>query len=140
MNITSFYTLLLNDAWTIYMTFSGILISIMTLLYSVILGKRSELELYATLQKEDELDPLLKRKQLIAVEVVKRLTRINTWAFVILCISLFNCVFSWISFRFFETNQEVSLYLVGLLTFIIIITTIGLLRKLYSQYKQDTKV
>lgn len=140
MNITSFYTLLLNDAWTIYMTFSGILISIMTLLYSVILGKRSELELYAKLQKEDELDPLLKRKQLIAVEVVKRLTRINTWAFVILCISLFNCVFSWISFRFFETNQEVSLYLVGLLTFIIIITTIGLLRKLYSQYKQDTKV
>lgn len=140
MNITSFYTLLLNDAWTIYMTFSGILISIMTLLYSVILGKRSELELYAKLQKEDELDPLLKRKQLIAVEVVKRLTRINTWAFVILCISLFNCVFSWISFRFFETNQKVSLYLVGLLTFIIIITTIGLLRKLYSQYKQDTKV
>ena len=140
MNITSFYTLLLNDAWTLYMTFSGILISIMTLLYSVILGKRSELELYAKLQKEDELDPLLKRKQLIAVEVVKRLTRINTWAFVILCISLFNCVFNWISFRFFKTNQEVSLYLVGLLTFIIIITTIGLLRKLYSQYKQDTKV
>ena len=54
MNITSFYTLLLNDAWTIYMTFSGILISIRTLLYSVILGKRSELELYAKLQKEDE--------------------------------------------------------------------------------------
>lgn len=101
MNITSFYTLLLNDAWTIYMTFSGILISIMTLLYSVILGKRSELELYAKLQKEDELDPLLKRKQYIAVKVVKRLTRINAWAFVILCISLFNCIFSWISFRFF---------------------------------------
>ena len=140
MNITSFYTLLLNDAWTIYMTFSGILISIMTLLYSVILGKRSELELYAKLQKEDELDPLLKRKQHIAVEVVKRLTRINTWAFVILCISLFNCIFSWISFRFLKANQGVSLYLVGLLTFIIIITTIGLLRKLYSQYKQDTKV
>lgn len=140
MNITSFYTLLLNDAWTIYMTFSGILISIMTLLYSVILGKRSELELYAKLQKEDELDPLLKRKQYIAVKVVKRLTRINAWAFVILCISLFNCIFSWISFRFFKTNLEVSLYLVGLLTFIIIITTIGLLRKLYSQYKQDTKV
>ena len=140
MNITSFYTLLLNDAWTIYMTFSGILISIMTLLYSVILGKHSELGLYAKLQKEDELDPLLKRKQHIAVKVVKRLTRINTWAFVILCISLFNCIFSWISFRFFKTNQGVSLYLVGLLTFIIIITTIGLLRKLYSQYKQDTKV
>ena len=138
MNITSFYTLLLNDAWTIYMTFSGILISIMTLLYSVILGKRSELELYAKLQKEDELDPLLKRKQYIAVKVVKRLTRINAWAFVIF--SLFNCIFNWISFRFFKTNQEVSLYLVGLLTFIIIITTIGLLRKLYSQYKQDTKV
>ena len=106
MNITSFYTLLLNDAWTLYMTFSGILISIMTLLYSVILGKRSELELYAKLQKEDELDPLLKRKQLIAVEVVKRLTRINAWAFVILCISLFNCIFSWISFRFLKQTRK----------------------------------
>lgn len=47
METNDFYSTLLNDAWTVYMTFSGILISIITLLYSVILGKRSELEVYA---------------------------------------------------------------------------------------------
>ena len=47
METNEFYSTLLNDAWTVYMTFCGILISIITLLYSVILGKRSELEVYA---------------------------------------------------------------------------------------------
>ena len=47
METNEFYSTLLNDAWTVYMTFCGILISIITLLYSVILGKRSELEIGA---------------------------------------------------------------------------------------------
>lgn len=47
MEANGIYSLLLNDAWTVYMTFCGILISIITLLYSVTLGKRSELEVYA---------------------------------------------------------------------------------------------
>ena len=42
---------LLNDAWTVYLTFCGILVSIITLLYSFIMGKRNELYIYAEQSK-----------------------------------------------------------------------------------------
>ena len=62
METNEFYSTLLNDAWTVYMTFCGILISIITLLYSVILGKRSELEVYAEQAKLGHSDPLMRRR------------------------------------------------------------------------------
>lgn len=69
METKEFYSILLNDAWTIYMTFCGILISIITLLYSVILGKRSELEVYAEQAKLGHSDPLMKRRHQITVKI-----------------------------------------------------------------------
>ena len=67
METNEFYSTLLNDAWTVYMTFCGILISIITLLYSVILGKRSELEVYAEQAKLGHSDPLMRRRRQITV-------------------------------------------------------------------------
>ena len=68
METNDFYSTLLNDAWTVYMTFSGILISIITLLYSVILGKRSELEIYAEQAKLGHSDPLMRKQLMVAVK------------------------------------------------------------------------
>ena len=39
--------LLLSDAFTLYLTLSGILVSLITLLYSFLNGKRSELEVWS---------------------------------------------------------------------------------------------
>lgn len=100
METNEFYSTLLNDAWTVYMTFCGILISIITLLYSVILGKRSELEVYAEQAKLGHSDPLMRRRRQITVKVIKKMVSINKWVFAILCISLFNSTLSWLSFRF----------------------------------------
>lgn len=72
METNEFYSTLLNDAWTVYMTFCGILISIITLLYSVILGKRSELEVYAEQAKLGHSDPLMRRRHQITVKVIKK--------------------------------------------------------------------
>ena len=99
METNEFYSTLLNDAWTVYMTFCGILISIITLLYSVILGKRSELEVYAEQAKLGHSDPLMRRRHQITVKVIKKMASVNRWVFAILCISLFNCTLSWLSFR-----------------------------------------
>lgn len=141
METNDLYSMLLNDAWTIYMTFCGILISIFTLLYSVILGKRSELEVYAEQAKLGYSDPLMKRRHQITIKVIKRMVSINRWVFTILCVSLFNCLLSWLSFRFLPQQYQCSaLYLIGLLSVFILIITLGQVRKLYLQYKQDSVI
>lgn len=139
MGTNDFYSTLLNDAWTVYLTFCGILISIITLLYSVILGKRSELEVYAEQAKLGHSDPLMRRRHQITVKIIKKMVSINRWVFAVLCVSLFNCTFSWFSFRFLPQNYQCgALCLIGVLSVFVLIITIGQLRKLYIQYKQDT--
>ena len=126
METNEFYSTLLNDAWTVYMTFCGILISIITLLYSVILGKRSELEVYAEQAKLGHSDPLMRRRHQITVKVIKKMVSINKWVFAILCISLFNCTLSWLSFRFLPQEYKRSaLCLIGVLSIFVQIITIG---------------
>ncbi len=141
METNDFYSVLLNDAWTIYMTFCGILISIITLLYSVILGKRSELEVYAEQAKLGISDPLMKRRHQITIKVIKKMVSINRWVFAILCVSLLNCIVSWLSFRFLPQEYQCSaLYLIGVLSVFVLIITTCQVRKLYIQYKQDTMI
>lgn len=141
METNDFYSTLLNDAWTVYMTFCGILISIITLLYSVILGKRSELEVYAEQAKLGHSDPLMRRRYQITVKVIKKMVSINKWVFAILCISLFNCTLSWLSFRFLPQEYKRSaLCLIGVLSIFVLIISIGQIHKLYIQYKQDTMI
>ena len=114
METNEFYSTLLNDAWTVYMTFCGILISIITLLYSVILGKRSELEVYAEQAKLGLSDPQMRRRHQITVKIIKKMVSINRWVFAILCVSLLNCTLSWLSFRFLPQEYKRSaLYLIG---------------------------
>ena len=72
METNEFYSTLLNDAWTVYMTFCGILISIITLLYSVILGKRSELEVYAEQAKLGLSDPQRSEERRVGKECRSR--------------------------------------------------------------------
>ena len=57
--------LLLSDAFTLYLTLSGILVSLITLVYSFLSGKRSELELCAEALKSGHNDPLIKKRQTI---------------------------------------------------------------------------
>lgn len=141
METNEFYSTLLNDAWTVYMTFCGILISIITLLYSVILGKRSELEVYAEQAKLGHSDPLMRRRRQITVKVIKKMVSINKWVFAILCISLFNSTLSWLSFRFLpQEYKRGAVYLVGVLSIFVLTITICQVSKLYIQYKQDAMI
>lgn len=141
METNEFYSTLLNDAWTVYMTFCGILISIITLLYSVILGKRSELEVYAEQAKLGHSDPLMRRRHQITVKVIKKMASVNRWVFAILCVSLLNCTLSWLSFRFLpQEYKRGAVYLVGVLSIFVLTITICQVSKLYIQYKQDTMI
>ena len=141
MNNSELYLVLLTDLWTIYLTFSGILISIITLLYSFIMGKRSELELYVEQIKQGNIDPLLKKRQKLSIEMIRKMVSINKCIFCTLCISILNCFLSWVAIRFIpQSFLEGAFYLIIALSLFIIVLTVCQVRKLYKQYSQDTKI
>lgn len=132
---------LLNDAWTVYLTFCGILVSIITLLYSFIMGKRNELDIYAEQSKLGSKDPLNKKRQMSASKYIKQMKSIIKWCVIMLVMSFSSCFISWLCIRFLteELYLEVLLIIV-VLTLLIIAGTLGLLRRLIRQYNVDTKI
>ena len=132
---------LLNDAWTVYLTFCGILVSIITLLYSFIMGKRNELYIYAEQSKLGSKDPLNKKRQMSASKYIKQMKSIIKWCVIMLVMSFSSCFISWLCIRFLtkELYLEVLLIIV-VLTLLIIAGTLGLLRRLIRQYNVDTKI
>ena len=139
--MNNLYYSLLSDAFTIYMTFSGILISLLTLLYSFIIGKRSELDLCAETLKIVNNDPLIKKKQDNLIQQIKKLVRINNSVFIVLILSLIACIVSWVSIRFVPDYYHFgALFLIGAISLIIISMTINMGRKLHINYKNDIKL
>ena len=132
---------LLNDAWTVYLTFCGILVSIITLLYYFIMGKRNELYIYAEQSKLGSKDPLNKKRQMSASKYIKQMKYIIKWCVIMLVMSFSSCFISWLCIRFLtkELYFEVLLIIV-VLTLLIIAGTLGLIRRLIRQYNVDTKI
>lgn len=132
---------LLNDAWTVYLTFCGILVSIITLLYSFIMGKRNELYIYAEQSKLGSKDPLIKKRQMSVSKYIKQMNSIIKWCVIMLVMSFSSCFISWLCIRFLtkELYLEVLLIIV-VLTLLIIAGTLGLIRRLIRQYNVDTKI
>lgn len=132
---------LLNDAWTVYLTFCGILVSIITLLYSFIMGKRNELYIYAEQSKLGSKDPLIKKRQMSVSKYIKQMKSIIKWCVIMLVMSFSSCFISWLCIRFLtkELYLEVLLIIV-VLTLLIIAGTLGLIRRLIRQYNVDTKI
>ena len=138
---TSLFKSLISDAFTIYLTFSGILLSLITLLYSFINGKRSELELCAEAVKSGLKDPLMKKRQNNLILQIKRISKINRLFFILLLLSIIACAISWVTIRFIQNKYYVlSLYIIGVFTLLIGALSIKLMLNLYSQYKNDIKI
>ena len=133
--------LLLSDAFTLYLTLSGILVSLITLLYSFLNGKRSELELCAEALKSGHNDPLMRRRQCLLIHQILKLSKINEIVFVIFLMSILACIISWASLRFFPDNFHLgALWIVGVFTLIVGAMTLYLARKLYLHYKKDSTI
>lgn len=132
---------LLSDAFTIYLTLSGILVSLITLLYSFLNGKRSELELCAEALKVGHNDPLMRRRQSLLIHQILKLSRINENVFIIFLMSVIACIISWASLRFLPDNYHLgALWIVGAFTLIVGAMTLNMARKLYLHYKKDSTI
>ena len=133
-----------SDLWTLYLTLIGILLSILTLLYSFIIGKKDELKLIAELIKLNVITPLVNQRKNFAISYIRRLSGINKKCFVLLLISITMDVLCWVGMRlsFFFDNTILLWLLVITILFTILIGgyTVYLGYKLIKQYISDTKI
>lgn len=133
-----------SDLWTLYLTLIGILLSILTLLYSFIISKKDELKIIAEQIKLDGATPLINQRKSFAISYIKRLASINKKCFVLLHISIFMDILCWVGMRFsFIFDNTILLWLLVVTTaFTILIGgyTIYMGYKLVRQYLSDTKI
>lgn len=133
-----------SDLWTLYLTLIGILLSILTLLYSFIIGKKVELKLIAEQIKLDGATPLVNQRKNFAISYIRRLSGINQKCFLLLLISIIMDVLCWVGMRlsFIFDNTILLWLLVITIIFTILIGgyTVYLGYKLIKQYISDTKI
>lgn len=112
-----------SDLWTLYLTLIGILLSILTLLYSFIIGKKDELKLIAEQIKLDGITPLVNQRKNFAISYIRRLVNINKHCFGLLLISIFMDVLCWIGMRISFLFNKTTLF--WLLIIIIALTLLS---------------
>ncbi len=133
-----------SDLWTLYLTLIGILLSILTLLYSFIIGKKDELKLIAEQLKLDCITPLLNQRRNFAISYIRRLVCINKKCFCLLHISIVMNIFCWLGMRLSFIFDKIILFwllvvVIGLTIFIGgYVMYMG--SKLVKQYLSDTKI
>lgn len=133
-----------SDLWTLYLTLIGILLSILTLLYSFIIGKKDELKLIAEQINSNGKTPLVTQRRDFAISYIRRLSGINKKCFVLLLISITMDALCWVGMRlsFIFDNVILLWLLVVIIVFTILIGgyTVYLGCKLIKQYMSDTKI
>lgn len=133
-----------SDLWTLYLTLIGILISILTLLYSFIIGKKDELKLITEQIKLDGITPLVNQRKNFAISYIRRLSGINKKCFVLLLMSIAMALLCWVGMRlsFIFDNTILLWLLIVTIVFTMLIGgySIYLGCKLKKQYMSDTKI
>lgn len=133
--------LLLEDVWTLHLTIIGIAVSVMTLLYSFILSRRFELYAIAEQIKQGNTDPILKRKESLAIKYIQRLTKNVKTCTITLLIAFVIAITSWIGARFlFDTYKEYVLFVCILEILLEALFITKCVVNIYKQYKLDAEL
>ena len=117
------------------MAIISIAISIITLLYSLAIGKREELKILSDADKFGRNDPIIDAKISASLKYINLVKKTISSCNLVLTLSVINAVLSWICARFYICQIFIGAIIV---LFLIIISIIAsLLRQLIRQYKRD---
>ena len=133
---------LFSDIWTLMLTFIGILLSILTLLYSFVLAIRDELKIINESIKRGDKDPLTLQRKGFSILYIKRLKKINKDCFILLISSCISAVCCWIGMRLLNSNKATTwtFILVAMITASTIGYFLWVTIKVIKQYKSDTAI
>lgn len=127
----------LTNIWTFHLTSSGVLITIITVLYSFVLNKREHLIFYINESKTLK-NPNVSRKRHFNQKYISKVKRIISFCFSLLIVSLLVCAVSILTIRLYI--NETTYYILLAITAIWLIFAIILAAMLTIQYKKDTKL
>lgn len=132
----------LGDLCSIHLTVIGICITVITLLYSFIFSKRSELDSLSDALKNKVVEPLIAQKHGQIIRYIQNLSRIISKCYVALLMSCSIWIICWIDKMFLFTNFiRRTLFCVSiLLTIIELCVCIYWCRLIYIQYKRDIDI
>ena len=134
--------IILNDLWNIFQTIIGISCSIMTLLYSFIIGKRNELKVISDSIKNNGGNPNILQNETFIKKYIYRFKKISQKWFIILIGSVLISVVIWIAERInldfaFKKYLIIGIIVLSItLILYILYTAISLIRL----YISDTKI
>lgn len=131
-------TLLLNDMWTIHLTIVGIMVSVITLLYSLALGKAGEMKAQVDNIKHGSKDPLIIAQKNFSIKYIKETKKTICACIIILSCSIFNTALCWAGWRFFNmVIKTYILYVTLAVSLIIVMTFVYSIIRLAKQYHKD---
>ena len=139
MNINNdTYGIIFEECLTAYLAIGGALISVITLLYSLALGKKDELFVLLELIKKGNNDPLiLSRRQRLIIHIKSIKRNISISVTLIIC-SIIGVISSSIGkYANPISTKCVLAVILLLLTVYFVIKTILLLIRLYKQYRKE---
>ena len=127
----------LTNIWTFHLTSAGVLITIITVLYSFVLSKREQLIFYINESKTLK-NPNVNRMRHFHQKYFSKVKQIISFCFSLLVVSILVCATSILTIRI-HTNEIIYYILLGV-TIIWLILAVVLAVTLTIQYKKDTKV
>ena len=133
--------MIMSDLWTLSLTIAGTLVSIITLLYSLALGKKDELLLIMDLiNYKSNKDPSVIAKKESLIKYIEKLKRFIMKCMILFMFSIAIFTITWIECKI-EKSQE-TIILVGFIITMILCTIGGirfiiLLVEFYRQHRKE---
>lgn len=115
---------LIEDSWTLHMAIISIAISIITLLYSLAIGKREELKILSDADKFGRNDPIIDAKISASLKYINLVKKTISSCNLVLTLSVINAVLSWICARFYICQIFIGAIIVLFLIIISIIASL----------------
>lgn len=140
MEIDVYKTILL-DFSTILLTFVGISLSIITLLYSSILTRRDDLKIVSEKMKLGASDPELKRRKTIDINYIRKMDKVNRNLALSSIFQLLLAISCWIFARFLYGDIVKWLFIFSTIGVILILIYFGyVLYRVMRRYLNDVKL
>lgn len=131
----------LNNLWSFHLTISGILITLITVLYSFLLNKREQ---YLSYIHDSRISkgPIIKKRLTLTKKYIQDIKKVIQHCFILLIISLILAAISIVTSRLRTIlNSEKIIYIIILsITILWLLFVICLSYKLIKRYREDSKI
>lgn len=136
------YNSIISDIGNLSLVIFGFSVTLFTVIYSFIIGKREQLKEYSDKIKDGSKDLLVLKRQHNAIRFIEKFRSFNKHLIITIFIDLIvyvSCIFS----KYFIScvkNKEVATWLIGIISIFILIYVVVMLIITLNDYLKFTKI